>query len=460
MKKKLIYILSLTVIILAGCKKLEKRHADIFSPVITPSNPVSDAAPLSGNIKGTMLSGKTYTIGGDVTVQKGDTLILQPGVRVNVTNGAGILVYGTFASLGTPENPNWLTVDGVVRTDAINANPNTDPAYKGLWRGINGSTDCNMIVLKWTHVEFGGGAAGAVIGAALGIANNKNTYNIYFQNPEGTLIVEDSWFYGSVDDPIRVTGGKIAILRNTFEKGGFTGGEAFSCKGGTVGDVAYNLCIGMCTNAIKVSNTGGGNIQTNVRVYNNTIINCGWRRAQVARGGSVNFEEGAAGKFYNNLMVNCKYGARVVTSPPADTTNLNYGNNFNYGDSLVVTNQFYPTTYITKPKTTDIPNPGTFLPANYKLGDVYDGAALIGKNNPKFINGPAPLPAGATLKGIAVAGTYNFGLGTGSPCIGTGYTGFTPTGNVPVSASFGVTELTQPGKDIGAFQTDGTGNRH
>lgn len=460
MKTKLLYIPVLIAMTFTACTKLEERHADIYKPVIAPSNPVSDATPLSGNIKGTMLSGKTYTINGDVIVQKGDTLLLQPGVHVNVTNGAGILVYGTFASLGTKEQPNWLTVDGVTRTDGINTNPNTDPAFKGLWRGINGSTDCDMIVVKWTHVEFGGGAAGATIGAALGIANNKNTYNIYFQNPNGILIVEDSWFYGSVDDPIRVTGGKIAILRNTFEKGGLTGGEAFSCKGGTVGDIAYNLCIGMATNAIKISNTGGTNTQTNVRVYNNTIINCGWRRAQVGRGGSVNYEEGAAGKFYNNLMVNCKYGQRVVSSPPADTANLDYGNNFNYGDSLVVTNQFYPPTYITRPKTTDIPNPSAFLPANYKLGDTYDGSSLVGKNNPKFINGPAPLPAGATLSGITVVGIYNFGLTAGSPCIGTGFTGFAPMGVVPVSATFGITELTPPGKDIGAFQTDATGNRH
>lgn len=460
MKAKLIYSLLFAFALLSSCKKIEERHADIFVPVVTPSNPVSDSAPLKGNIKGTMLSGKTYTIGDDVTVKEGDTLIVQSGVHINVTNGAGILVNGTFISLGSQQKPNSITVDAAVKTDVLNPNPSTDQAFKGLWRGINGGVNCNAIVIKWTHIEFGGGAAGPIIGAALGIATNKNTYNIYFQNPNGTLIVEDSWFYGSVDDPIRVTGGKVAIFRNTFEKGGLTGGEAFSCKGGTVGDFAYNLCIGIATNGAKASNTGGTTVQTNLRIYNNTFVNCGWRRSQAGRGGSINYEEGAAGKFYNNLMVNCKYGARVVVSPAADTTNLDYGNNFNYGDSLVVTNQFYPPTYITKPKNTDIPNPAGFLPVNYKLGGVYDGTPLVGKNNPKFINGPVPLPATASLKGVTVAGGYNFGLLIGSPCIGTGYTGFTPIGIVMVDPVYGATELTQPGKDIGAFQTDGRGNHH
>lgn len=460
MKTKLIYSLILYALILSSCKKIEERHADISQPLVTPTNPVSDAAPLKGNIKGTMLSGKTYTIGDDVIIKEGDTLTIQSGVHINVTNGAGILVNGTLASIGTQQNPNTITVDGTVKTDVINTNPNTDKAFKGLWRGINGGANCNMIVIKWTHIEFGGGAAGPIIGAALGIASNKNTYDIYFQNPNGTLIIEDSWLYGSVDDPIRVNGGKVAIFRNTFEKGGLTGGEAFNCKAGTIGDFAYNLCVGMATNGAKISNTGGGALQTNVKFYNNTIVNGGWRRSAVGRGGSIDYEEGAAGKFYNNLIVNCKYGQRVVVSPAADTSHLDYGNNFNYGDSLVVTNQFYPPTYITKPKSSDIPNPNSFLPATYKLGDVYDGSSLVGKNNPKFINGPAPLPAGANLAGITVVGNFNFSLSGGSPCAGAGFTGFAPTGNVPVGLVYGATELTPPGKDIGAFQLDGTGNHH
>jgi hypothetical protein len=57
-------------------------------------------------------------------------------------------------------------------------------------------------------------------------------------------------------------------------------------------------------------------------------------------------------------------------------------------------------------------------------------------------------------------GTYNFRLQATSPAIGKGFTGFTILNVVPVSANFGATVLTPPNKDIGAYPTDGTGNKH
>jgi hypothetical protein len=133
-------------------------------------------------------------------------------------------------------------------------------------------------------------------------------------------------------------------MRNTFEKCGYTGGEAMNSKAGTIGDFAYNLCIGMATNGPKVSNinVAVGKPSSNVRIYNNTMINCGYRRSAAGRGGSINFEEGAGGMAYNNLIVNCKFGLRVVNSPIADTANLKYGYNFYYADSISVASQFIP----------------------------------------------------------------------------------------------------------------------
>ena len=92
-------------------------------------------------------------------------------------------------------------------------------------------------------------------------------------------------------------------------------------------------------------------------MYNNTYIHCGYRRTSAGRGGSINYEEGAKGKYYNNLMVNCRYGPRVVGSGNfsgnvlvvADTANLRYGNNLNYADSLQLANEIYPTQFLTKP---------------------------------------------------------------------------------------------------------------
>ena len=204
-----------------------------------------------------------------------------------------------------------------------------------------------------------------------------------------------------------------------------------------------------------------------IRTNNNTIINCGYRRSSAGRGGSINFEQNAAGMAYNNLIVNCKFGPRVVQSPLADTAHIRYGYNFQYGDSLSVVKQFVPnlnlSTAITAPQPTDIPNLLPLLPSGWKIGDSLSNAIvapLMGTNNPMFVNGPVPMPAGANLQDIAVVGSYSFRLKAASPCIGKGFTGFTPKGDVPVDAKYGVTELTSPGKDIGAYQYNGTGNQH
>lgn len=467
MKQKFIYLIAILVIGLTSCTKTEETK-DLWQAVIVPASPISESTPLTGAIKGTMLAGKTYTVSGDIFVNTGDTLIIQPGVTVNFTGTAGVPVglgvKGTVLSLGTKEAPIYLTYPGVTRTDQLGANPDTDPALKGKWTGVIGATTCPLIVLKWTHVDFGG----ATISSAMkSFTGGSSPYPVYFANPDGSFILEDSWIYGSVDDPFRINGGKIHVMRNTFEKCGYTGGEAMNSKAGTIGDFAYNLCVGMATNGPKVSNinVAVGKPGSNVRIYNNTIINCGYRRAAAGRGGSINFEEGAAGMAYNNLIVNCKFGLRIVNNPIADTANIKYGYNFYYADSLSVASQFIPSlavsTAISKAQETDIPKPSTYLPAGWLIGQAYTAnPSVVGANNPQFINAPVPLPAGLMLRDIAVVGTSNYALKPNSPCIGAGFTGFSPRADVIQDIRLGATEITPPGKDIGCYQSNGRGNQH
>ena len=470
MKKK-IYIVFATALTLIGvysCKKIAD-YKNLSQVKVVVAAPISDAGcltPLAGDpslhVKGTMLAGKTYTVCGNLIVNPNDTLTIQEGVTINFTGNYGIGVNGSLVCLGTKEKPVLFTSPGTVKTDQVGADPSKDPAFVGKWTGIMGGTTCKMMIFKWTHVEFGGGTPSGDLAVI-----SKSPYPLFFQNPNGIFVLEDSWLYGSVDDPIRTLGGKVEIFRNTFEKCGYTGGEALNAKSGTIGDFAYNLCIGIATNGPKLSNSGAatGVPGSNIRMYNNTIVNCGYRRAAAGRGGSINFEQDAAGMAYNNLMVNCKFGLRVVQNPIADTANLKYGYNFTYTDSASVANQIYPSlsvsSAITKAMPTDIPLPSSFLPAGWKPGDVYTAnTVILGANNPQFINGPVPLPAGAKLKDIATVGNYNFALKLTSPCVGKGFTGFSPRGDVPIDPKYGVTELTPPGRDIGAYQTDGSGNHH
>ncbi len=475
MSKKTALISSLLLILfMTSCmKKVNTEKVFISQPVFQVGKTVQPGN-ISGSIKGTILAGQSYTIVGDITINVGDTLLMQAGSIVCVAGQYNIIVRGTFLSLGTQASPNWITVCGNVKQDNPMQSPSTDVAY-GLnntknWCGISCDTTCNLLVIKWTHIEYTGAILTSQPVASL--STGAAAYSIYFQNPNGVFVLEDSWLYGCVDDAVRIEGGKINLMRNTLEKCGYTGGDLFNSKNGTVGNMAYNLIIGGNTNGTKASNKGGSATETNVRMYNNTYVNCGYRRSTAGRGGSIDYEQQAEGMAYNNLIVNCKYGLRVVLSPAPDTANLFYGNTFYYGDSLSVTDQFYPTTYLTKPEPTDIPNPSTYLPNPYALGEVYNGAPLIGQNNPMFVNYPLPQPIPVPLAAISYVGTpnynspnsnnnpYNFRLQSGSPCIGKGYTGFQPLYVVPVSANFGATAITPPSADIGAYPSSGLGNQH
>ncbi|WP_332369459.1 hypothetical protein [Spirosoma telluris] len=218
-------------------------------------------------------------------INEGDTLVVQPGAKVYF-DGKGVwsfIVKGSFLSLGTQEKPIYFTVPTATKTDALGADVTKDPAYSGLWGGILGETTFKNIIIKWTHLEFGGGTV--VTSPVSFIANGGKAYVVSSANSDGIVVMEDSWIYGSVDDPMRPFGGKYNVMRNTFEKCGFTGGEAWNVKGGTVGNFAYNLVIGSATNGPKASNNGQkpGQPQTNVLFYNNTIVHSGYRRTADGR---------------------------------------------------------------------------------------------------------------------------------------------------------------------------------
>jgi hypothetical protein len=453
-------------IFLSSCSKSET--VEVSAPLFKVGLAVSTKTPLSGPIKGTLLADSVYKVGGDVFINETDTLVIQPGARIHFPGNAtfSFIVKGTLLSLGTQAKPIWFTVPSAVKTDTYGADPTADPAYKGLWGGILGETMFKSIILKWTHIEFGGGKLGTSPVSFL--ANGANTYCVATANPDGILVMEDSWMYGGVDDPMRNFGCRFNVMRNTFEKGGFVGGETMNIKSGTRGIFAYNLVIGSATNGPKASNNGGKNPQTEIQMYNNTIVASGYRRAAAGRGGSLNFEEGSKGSYYNNLMVNCKFGPRIVGATAnyngnalvvADTANIKYGYSFNYVDSVKIANEIYPTGFATKPQPTDIPAPSSYLPAGYKPGQVYDGTAVVGKNNPLFVNFPLPQTT-KRLGDVSFVGSYNFRLQATSPAIGKGFTGFTPLAIVPVSANFGATEITLPSLDMGCYPSNGKGNQH
>lgn len=480
MKKLKIISLSLSLFALAACSKKSDKVV-VSQPQIQVGKPISNSATLpAGTYKGTMLANQTYTVGGDITINAGDTLLIQKGVTIKMTNGANFIVNGDLIFLGTKDAPITITDPRRHKTTGTSTLA-TDSAYVGGWGGIYCSNTSKLVVIKWTHLDFGGAALKALPFQNATSLKTGAQFILYFENPDGVFIMEDSWMYGSPDDATRFYGGHYNIMRNTMEKCGSNGGDGFNAKGSSVGNMAYNLIIGGATNGTKTASDGTTAGECQWTMYNNTYINDGFRNDGVfgARSGSAEIENNSRALVYNNLIVNCAFGVRIAGGPGgakvylADTTENTsdviaktaYGYNFYYGDNAAICGQFVPTSVaqpvVTHPQATDIPNMASFLGAGYTFGLVYDGSPLVGKNNPMFVNFPLPEAANAWVTQCSVDG-YDFHLQAGSPAIGKATTtAFTPiTAGIPLDPNFGSSGITPPGKDMGCYQKDGTGNQH
>ncbi len=104
MKVKYNHIISaiaLVTISMASCKKAE---VTTFNKIKIPTSSPIQPGNITGFVKGTLLTGQTYTVTGDITVKKGDTLTAQPGAIVVDKNNAqfkyqGVLKFFSWAFL-------------------------------------------------------------------------------------------------------------------------------------------------------------------------------------------------------------------------------------------------------------------------------------------------------------------------------------------------------------------------
>lgn len=464
---------------LASCSKSSDKTV-VSVPLVQIGKSISAGTLTQGTYKGTMLTNQTYTVTGDITINAGDTLLIQQGVKLNMTNGANIINNGTFISLGSKADPITITDPRRVKTTG-SSTVGQDSAYNGGWGGIYSSASAKSVIIKWTHLDFGGAAIKTLPFPTTAGLKAGAQFILYFENPNGLFILEDSWIYGTPDDITRFYGGTYNIMRNTVEKSGSTGGDGFNAKGSSIGNMAYNLIIGGATNGTKTASDGTTAGPCQFTMYNNTYVNGGFRNTGVygARSGSVEIENNSRALVYNNLIVDCDFGVRIAGGPGgakvylADTTTSTsllfpktaYGYNFYYADAATIADQFVPTSVaqavVTHPQATDIPNMAAFLGSTYTFGLVYNGSSLVGKNNPMFVNYPLPVANNFWITQASVDG-YNFRLQTGSPAAGKGTTtAFAPiTANIKIDPTFGSSGVTLPGQDMGCYQLNGAGNQH
>lgn len=409
MKTKYIHILLsgiLLAVCLGSCKKAE---VTTFTKIKIPTSSPIQPGDITGFVKGTLLTGKTYTVTGDITVKKGDTLSAQPGAIVIVKNNAQFNIDGVLNLLGTQDQPVYF---------------NSDSNQPGTWGGFQADS-AQAITIKWAHIDNTGGPDAS--GSA------RRTIVVRGHIP---VDIEDSWFTNGQDDLMGLFGAQITILRNTISSSGSTDGEGINLKSGTTGVVAYNVIFSQAGSGVKLETSATVPFpQTEVDVYNNTIVSVGWRRGSAEPGRGTSVGVNAIGHIYNNIYVNDYHGLEIFND--GDVAHTTYGNNLFYAtvDSFTdlvdptiqinIRNNFYPAGASGVPQPTDL--------ISTKVGNL----------DPLFVkfDGTVAAPNG-------YPNTNDFHLKTGSPAFGAG------------NASFDSKHPELGNQDIGAYTTDGKGNKH
>lgn len=419
---KKISILLLAFAFLAAINLTSCKDDETVDPIEEPGG-----GDLSGEVSGVLKKG-TYTIKSDIVVPEGKTLTLEPGV-ILAFDGDGlspetspeITVNGNLMARGTATEPILFTVPEDRRKP--------ENAFENLWGGIQCGPKTEYLVLQYCIVEYTCGPADGNRPDLYDAGDPR--YGIHFGNPNGVCIIDNSILRHMGDDCLRPQGGgKFAITHNQFYNIGETGGEGINFKDGSVGDVAYNLFYGVATNGSKPAGQGDGVPQTNINNYNNTFINCGFRRVQSGRGGSINYESGAKGQNYNNIIANCRFGLRFRGDKLPDVANVSYGYTMYYAVDATDKDNYFP--------TTDLDANGNKL-TKEQTGDILD-------KDPVFVN-----YAVSTSKLIGTPNNdWNFKLKATSPGKGKGYTNFSPVHTTLKAGDFTFT-LPTPSADFGAF---------
>jgi hypothetical protein len=366
-----------------------------------------------GEVSGVWESGNTYIVRGDVIIPEGQSLKIEEGVTVIIDGDGGqgspeFAVRGNIYSIGTADRPVIFTIPEDRRT--------ASNILEGMWGGINCLSTTDEAVFIHTHIEFGGAVAGPnSVTVQIGqLDEGDERYAIYFDNENGKLILMNSRLAYTSDDAIRLEGGQILIAHNHFEFNGKDGGEGMNVNSGVTGDIAFNTFYSMATNAVKWDNKGGKTPQTDVNIYNNTILNSGWRQTKSGRGGSLNAQRDGRGVAYNNLIVNCRFGVRLRDDQLPDLENISVGHNFHYGNSAEMAAEFYPSSGVLVY--------GDMLTDNDISGEE-------GENDPLFVNYDVTAfdytSAGSTAVSFANE-SNDFRLSAESPALNIGLIEFTP----------------------------------
>ncbi len=385
-------------------------------------------------VSGVWKTGSTIRLFNSILIPPGKSLTIEPGVTVLICdtgtvtsrnqsgNKIEIDVLGDFYCLGTAAQPNLIKVN-----DSL-LNPNSYGPYGQYWGSIFTDTSCHEFVFLYTDMSNTGYVTTSTsYSVQLGLfkaAAGETTPEICYRGgmgvnggttPHGKLVVEHNTFHNTSDDCVYVQGGNILIAYNTVYTEGETGGDCFDIKSGSWGDICYNLIYNPNTNGVKLANTGGFNPTIDINAYNNTIVKAGWRRPSV-KGGSMWIESAAIGFFYDNLILDCRYGLKNNASSGGADTSSRWDYQYYFNHSQLGIDQEQP---LADGGPTDVvAGPHDVRDSSLKANSRID---------PLFVNyTPGDSSVAVGTQGFWLDSTYNtkydFHLRKGSPAIGKGTT--------------------------------------
>ncbi|MBO8440036.1 MAG: right-handed parallel beta-helix repeat-containing protein [bacterium] len=342
-------------------------------------------------------------------VPEGESLYVEEGATVIASNSEvkpEIVVLGNLYVLGTEANPVTFTVEESSKSDRFSRN----------WGGIICGYNSEEVVLQNAIIEYGGAqtqeSSLSFQHQLFKTETGEGVPGFHFCNPDGQFVITGCTFRNMAEDCIYITGGKSIVMNNRFICNGYDGGEAINYKSDCLVDVAFNFIYDANTNGFKLSNEGFAYVQTVFNGYNNTMVNCGWRRPGV-KGGCIWLEAAIIANLYNNLVYDCRWG-------------LKYDIEDDHDESCVLTpNYYFASTQTGVDQMQADAEEGILNSAD----DIM--SATPGDMNPLFVNftqqDDININVGGNAAGAPVEfnDSWDFHLSAGSPALTGGVTGFT-----------------------------------
>lgn len=344
-------------------------------------------------------------------VAKDSALYIEPGVTVIADNEdlkPEVVVLGNLYAMGTSESPITFTVAEQHKTDR----------FSRMWGGIICGYDSKEVLLSNTIIEYAGAQTTeeslSYQYKLFKTETGEGVPAFHFCNVDGSFVITGCEFRNNAEDHIYITGGKSIVSNNLFFTNGYDGGEAINYKSGCQADICYNTIYDANTNGFKLSNSGlSVDIpSSHLVVYNNTILNTGWRRPKI-KGGSIWLEANIHADLYNNLVSDCRWGLKHSTDEAENAA------------SVLTPNFYFASTAAGVKQMQANEEDGIINGTN----DIFSKSA--GENDPLFSNftqqSNIDINAGADLTNAPVAfnSSWDFHLKTGSPALQGGKTDFT-----------------------------------